>query len=698
MSIKRFLCIVLSALMVLALIPAASLAEGVTARAEENRKLALLDNAWKSIEAVEKQAINTKASPAEITMAAYNAALNDPLIDKGSLVWEGTEQFAFTVEGMHCVFCYRARNAKHVSTMSSEALSEVFAEKTGNCAGSPNVLLVGPYYSSDSHFTDQYKNEADSIGAATGGTVTKLVNANATGPNIAAAYINKGVVIYDSHGTQSGTSSYLCLTTNTGITTTDYNNGWAVSSGSAAYIDGRYIENHVSGTLSNCMVWMAICEGMKKAGQGTTGYALLRAGAACVYGYSQSVTFSGDYEYEEVFWNQMKNGATVAEALEVMIDEWGIPDPDGDAYPILMSPVDPFPSNPDGAQVVNCDWTLFSQDPIALEGIEITNNELEPVDKISMAIARQDIARILADPVNANTFTCEWSIADTSVATIAPASNGKSCTITGVSIGSTTLTLTATDEDGSVYTDSVTVRITDATHYVPTDTIEVGKNYVIGFVVNGNTYLMMNYNPNPAGYGNYYYSSSSNYFGYTAQAVMSGDDVIGCSGWTTEIEHCLWNFSSTTGGTISSAYQEGYNLSTWNSGSYSDLYPASGSTCSWTWNASAHTLSTTYPGSTRYASYLASVGGYSNFMQNVGSANANCYVQLFVETLPAEVDPGDVNGDGSINSADAMLIIRYTMQLAELTDEQLAAADVNGDGIVNSADAMLIIRMSMGLA
>ena len=72
---------------------------------------------------------------------------------------------------------------------------------------------------------------------------------------------------------------------------------------------------------------MAICEGMKRSGQGTTGAALLRAGAGVVYGYSQSVTFAGDYVYEETFWNLMKdfeNPATVAEAFAQMVEEHGV--------------------------------------------------------------------------------------------------------------------------------------------------------------------------------------------------------------------------------------------------------------------------------------------------------------------------------------------------------------------------------------
>ena len=390
----KLLAVLLAALMMLAILPVASFAAG----ANEARKLALLDKVWEPLVAVEKEMNEKKASAAETAAAVYKAALADSRIDEGSLVWENSEQFAFTVEGMHNLYCYRVRNTKHISTVTEEMLEAVteYAERN-NCggAGSANVLLVGPNYNEactvpgyyDSSFTNQYINEAQTIANATGGTRTMLGGHNATGPAIAQNYLDKGVVIYDSHGVQSGTSSYLCLTTNTGITSTDYNNGWAVSSGSEAFIDGRYIQNHVSGTLSNCFVWMAICEGMKKAGRGTTGTALLAAGAAGVYGYSQSVSFSGDYKYEKTFWTQMKNGKTVAQAIATMKSTHGNWDPaysssSGAAWPIVMSAVDPFPSNPDSAQTVNCDWVLFATTYTVTfkdwDGTVLKTQEVEP--------------------------------------------------------------------------------------------------------------------------------------------------------------------------------------------------------------------------------------------------------------------------------------------------------------------------------
>lgn len=53
---------------------------------------------------------------------------------------------------------------------------------------------------------------------------------------------------------------------------------------------------------------------------------------------------------------------------------------------------------------------------------------------------------------------------------------------------------------------------------------------------------------------------------------------------------------------------------------------------------------------------------------------------------------GDVDGDGIVTAADALLVMRYCSDLAELTREQLEAADFNGNGVVELIDALLILR------
>ncbi len=60
---------------------------------------------------------------------------------------------------------------------------------------------------------------------------------------------------------------------------------------------------------------------------------------------------------------------------------------------------------------------------------------------------------------------------------------------------------------------------------------------------------------------------------------------------------------------------------------------------------------------------------------------------------PAYV-PGDVNGDGTVSSADVNLLMRYIAGYSVVINE--AAADANGDGTVSSSDANLLQRFIAG--
>ncbi len=58
--------------------------------------------------------------------------------------------------------------------------------------------------------------------------------------------------------------------------------------------------------------------------------------------------------------------------------------------------------------------------------------------------------------------------------------------------------------------------------------------------------------------------------------------------------------------------------------------------------------------------------------------------------------PGDVNGDGAVDTADAAAIFGYASGAAAEIDE--TAADVNGDGKINNRDALLLFRRAAGAA
>ena len=73
------------------------------------------------------------------------------------------------------------------------------------------------------------------------------------------------------------------------------------------------------------------------------------------------------------------------------------------------------------------------------------------------------------------------------------------------------------------------------------------------------------------------------------------------------------------------------------------------------------------------------------------SVDGNHSAEITVTVTPS-AELGDVNGDGYIDSADAMLCLRSAVGLKKLTEEQKSAADVNKDGFVDAGDAIKILR------
>ena len=58
---------------------------------------------------------------------------------------------------------------------------------------------------------------------------------------------------------------------------------------------------------------------------------------------------------------------------------------------------------------------------------------------------------------------------------------------------------------------------------------------------------------------------------------------------------------------------------------------------------------------------------------------------------------GDVNNDGDVDAADALMALQASVGLRALTTNEKGIADVNGDGYVDAADAILILRYDAGL-
>ena len=296
---------------------------------------------WDKIEAFEKDnIIATRDNPVDETDYAELSDEIEALVKQSETFVEGSinrngDFFTWeTSEGIPC--CYspalRYKLSGNSETGNDKTTVENFATKAA--PSDKDVFLIAPYYGYDSSFTNQYKNEASSIASATGGKYTLYEGTNATITNIANAFQNGGVVIFDSHGItdyQNGedyvsraNSSYLCLKSSSGLTSADtqavsgtYGTYYhAMNGGSGTYcVDGTAIKNHMSKAAPGTILWMAICLGMATSGLCTP---MRNAGCEVVYGYSQSVSFTGDYKYETYFWNKMKAGSDVATAVSYM--------------------------------------------------------------------------------------------------------------------------------------------------------------------------------------------------------------------------------------------------------------------------------------------------------------------------------------------------------------------------------------------
>jgi beta-N-acetylglucosaminidase/SH3-like domain-containing protein len=79
-----------------------------------------------------------------------------------------------------------------------------------------------------------------------------------------------------------------------------------------------------------------------------------------------------------------------------------------------------------------------------------------------------------------------------------------------------------------------------------------------------------------------------------------------------------------------------------------------------------------------------------------GNIGTGYTVTIGDETYTA-VKMGDVNGDGKVNTVDALNALKYDVGSINLTTEQIEALDVNKDNKVNTVDALVLLKYDVGL-
>ena len=91
------------------------------------------------------------------------------------------------------------------------------------------------------------------------------------------------------------------------------------------------------------------------------------------------------------------------------------------------------------------------------------------------------------------------------------------------------------------------------------------------------------------------------------------------------------------------------------------------------------------------------VGGVYNPPSGAGSGLVYIGVTRSTEQQPNPYEKGDIDMNGSVQIADAVLALRSALGLTQLTPQQTQLGDMDDSGSINVADAVSVLRKSMGL-
>ena len=294
-------------------------------------------------------------------------------------------------------------------------------------------------------------------------------------------------------------------------------------------------------------------------------------------------------------------------------------------------------------------------------------------DSVTIGIGGSSAPTYAILPADATNKAVSFESADTDIATVDE--NG---VITGVSAGTTTVTITT--EDGSF-----------------SDTIDV-------IVINTRYIFTEDFDNNPAGRWTRTSPNSDNtwYFSSGSRAHGGAGGYAGSDSFDEDYPLTPNNYlispSITLPDDISALTLSYYVSCDGYTGEHYTLYiSTSGNSVSdFTEVLISETLSNTV-----YEERTVDLSAYAGQTIYLAWRHHECtdVMSLLLDTISiigfpaAEPIPGDVNNDGILTSDDALLILRHTLGLTELDESVLALADINGDGDVDISDALLTLRM-----
>ena len=378
------------------------------------------------ISEMEKEPAKRNGTETQLSQAAEEIVKQSESYAPGSLERNGNTFTWDTTDGIGCIYDpYMRKINSEMKAPENPIEDGVYNAPKATKSGSPSgkeVVLVAPYYGYDDRFTGLYMEQAEAVAEAIGDTsgYTLISGTAATVDTVAIAVSYGSVVFFDSHGSTDysnpyntadkislATNSYLCLKSAGGLTEDDYYLGANVDVDAygnvTAFINGYNIALHQ--IINNypqapdSFVWMAFCLGM--ATDTICGPLRNYCGVDVVYGYSESISFLGDYCYELIFWDEFLSGSTVGEAVAASKESVGYWDwsyviwymhysvhgtdvlympyytdiasarSSYQAFPVVVSDEDPYPGRRtyssygvDSLQTVQSTYTLLPKEPV----------------------------------------------------------------------------------------------------------------------------------------------------------------------------------------------------------------------------------------------------------------------------------------------------------------------------------------------
>ncbi len=383
-------------------------------------------NVFAEISKMEKEPAKKNVTETQLSLAAEEIVKQSENYVIGSLERNGNTFTWDTTDGIGCIYDpYMRKINSEMKAPENPMEDGIYNAPKATKGGSPSgkeVVLVAPYYGYDDRFTGLYMDQAEAVAQTIGDTsgYTLISGTAATIDTVALAVSYGSVVFFDSHGStdytnqdnaadqvSQATTSYLCLKSANGLTADDYDLGADIGVDAdgniTAYVNGYNIAWHQMlnsfPQAPDSFVWMAFCLGM--ATNTICGPLRNYCGVDVVYGYSQSISFLGDYCFELAFWEEFLNGSTVGEAVAASKDTVGYWDWSdviwymhysvyGDsvlympyytditsarksyqAFPIVVSDEDTYPGRRtatsfgvDSLQTVQSTYTLLPQEPV----------------------------------------------------------------------------------------------------------------------------------------------------------------------------------------------------------------------------------------------------------------------------------------------------------------------------------------------